>query len=408
MQDNNPNNPSNPPGNQFTPTSLDALSQSPVNQAPISDPSQIPTAPFGPSQSLEQNNVFPQAPINSQSTPPPAQSWNLPPTPAEQTPTASQQPAPAAPIWDSLSSSPTQVPAQSTAVPPNPMTFNTNLTPSLTPDPIPSPNVSAQPVSQPPTWPQVTPIPDPVNNLPTSAGAPLTPNVTNPTPLNLNSSMDPIQTAPEIGLPQTPPVQNQDFNQIPTPQAPQENVPTDLSHLIGSTDAPPPPDFSVPQTALGAGGMPPIPPTDNSIPASAKEPQTLDAHGGNSDKHMNLSVVLIVVGIAILLLVTGLSAFFFFGPGKASNSTKNTEKSVPATETSNQAPLTNPPKSIVPAEPSPNIQLTATGSGTLPVASQTPASSSGTSALDLLRAKQSPSPSPKASGSPKASPSSTP
>lgn len=409
MQDNNPNSPG---GDQFAPTSLDSLNGTPP-PPPVSDPSQVPSAPYGnssvdplgmPSQQMGGQ----QQPAMNTWGPPPA-SGETPATPPPNTPSLPQTPQ-AAPTWDTSSqpapvtiSSPADPNQQFTSPPPT-------QSPTSAPDPMTTPPNPVPESSQASTWPQQPPpeIPPPPPDMNTSSppSIPIDSQLPQPGTIsgdpsqgnNPQSITDPMQPQ-SIGGPVTQSADPQS-NSI-QPNTPTENVPTDLSHLIGSSDAPPPPDFTTPPTATGTGSMPP-PPPNTTVPTPPAQPAEGTALAGG--KHMNLSVVLIIVGVAILLLVTGLSAYFFFGPGKTSPESSTAPASVPATN-QEQTPLTNPPRQVS----SPSIQPSplSSDSGALPVTSPV-ATASATSAIDLLKSKQSPTPSAKASGSPKASSSPSP
>lgn len=313
------------------------------------------------------------------------------------------------PTWPSsvpAQPSPSQTPpAQQT----DPLTpnFSMDNQPPLAPAPTPQPTWNPVPKPEAPDLnsnaftppPSLNPLPpqeaqplyaatQPETSLPPQdLNSNLPPNPLNPSPIN-NTIQDPVQ--PGTGLPQIPltPTQpgSEEGQQTPF-QGPIDSAPTDLSHLIGNNDSspPPPPEIYTPgvSTQTGTSGAPPVPPANNQIQPSA------DSAMETGGKHISLGKILIIVGVIALLLVSGLSAYFFFGPGK--NTSSNNQTSAPAV-VQTQAPLTNPPKQIV--EPTFAPTSSASASTTFGGVGNE-STTSGKSTLEILRSRQSPTPTPR-------------
>lgn len=159
-----------------------------------------------------------------------------------------------------------------------------------------------------------------------------------------------------------------------------EAVPTDLSHLVENP------------VTLPAGGValtsdnpvsPPAPAPDvtvsgQSVGTEAAQAVTSGTSGGFPKK-------MIVIGAAVLVVVIAASAYFILGVGQQPTE----QTSLPAV----QAPLTNPPKVTMPSPtllpPPPSTGSASFGNldGATPPPS-TGSASGGTSALDLLRQRQ--------------------
>lgn len=205
--------------------------------------------------------------------------------------------------------------------------------------------------------------------------------------------------------PETNPAQTQPPGQ-PNPEAnqpqgnsPIENAPTDLSHLIADDES---------QTTQPMGNVytPPIAQDQSPGVGVPQTPQTEGGSAGPTEKHLNLTKVLLVAGIPIILIVAALSAYLILGIGRAA---PEEDTSLPVEQTQKeQAPLTNPPQQIVAPSPATIPQPSVT-----PVATEDPfpnsspppigpvATGSPTSAMEKLKARQA-SPSPTTSASPSA------
>lgn len=158
-----------------------------------------------------------------------------------------------------------------------------------------------------------------------------------------------------------------------------EAVPTDLSHLVGSSDtsasSPPSPE----------GLIPPVTPVPDATVAGqpADASQVAAAQAVTSGASGGFPKWMLLVGLMVLLLVMGASAYFILGVGQAPTE----QTSIPA----EQPPLTNPPRTIIPSPPAPPEQpstSSAASFGNLGGVTPPPSSPSGTSALDLLRQRQ--------------------
>lgn len=325
---------------------------------------------------------------------------NQPPQPTW--PPAANPPEPPAPMHDPLtpnfslnnqpqpSASTGFPPPQDPAAPPPPPPAPTwNPAPAQVPDQTQPP--AFEPQNQPPVPPFPTSPPQPQTGFNPIPPSPLTGDPT-PDPVALDHHIaDPGTFPPSNPQPATPPP-------IPTPPlqpaspftGPIDSAPTDLSHLIGNTEQPPPPEIYTPVTTQEGTGTPPPPQTP---PSNQEQPQTAEMLAP-SGSHIGLGKILIIVGVITLLLVSGLSAYFFFGPGKATPS----QTSVPA-ETG-QAPLTNPPKQIIEQRaPAPTIAPVATSSASSSFGALGNESSgsakTGSTAVDISRSRQSPTPTPR-------------
>lgn len=163
-----------------------------------------------------------------------------------------------------------------------------------------------------------------------------------------------------------------------------EAGPTDLSHLMGSSvggEATPPQPAPVATTLMSS------PPAGSEAPAN---PQPADANSGVSQAVTSApsggfpKLILLALGM-VLLVVVAASAYFILGVG---SSGEEQQTSLPA----EQAPLTNPPRTVLPppaVSPVPSTPSASFGNleGSVPPPS-TPSGQSGSSALELLRQRQ--------------------
>lgn len=255
-----------------------------------------------------------------------------------------------------------------------------------------------------------TPGSNPNEANPFGPSTPLQTPTTSPTP-------EPVQGEAQNPATQQPPGGTLDFlspqtNNNPAPVAPAgavdqqpgnplpetgpvENAPTDLSHLIAGDE-----EHQQPGDIYN-------PPVVSDHNPAVTQPQTPTEPGGGEPphgKHLNLTKILLVVGIPIILIVAALSAYLILGIGKTAPEPENTPASLPV-ETQ-QAPLTNPPQKITAPSPSPSQALLpspsttpSTGSATLPIASGSPAASLSP-AMQAAQRQASPSPAALASISP--------
>lgn len=274
---------------------------------------------------------------------------------------------------------PQQPPAQTWPNPPD--TSNPTLEPSmLTPDQFPQATIPAQ---EPPPLPNQNPTP-PQEGLPPALPPISLENPTTENPMQTGSVPPPPEAPTLMPAPPMPQPETLQLNPIPPqsdlqPQTPTgnpanpanpanaaETAPTDLSHLI-SENPPPPNDIYAP----------PISAPENLVVPNAPKttPEAVTA-----GKHFNLSKILIAFGVLVLLIVSGLSAYFILGIGKPSPS-----------PTSDQTPLTNPPKQIVSPSPvSSPRETTATSAANFgDLSASASAAPKGKTALDLLKQRQS-------------------
>lgn len=185
-------------------------------------------------------------------------------------------------------------------------------------------------------------------------------------------------TLPQSDIPQPPaseqtppdlqnPAQDQNF-----PQPSQfESAPTDLSHLITNTsDIPQPAETNQPSASV----------PENLVIQPSVNPDIPNIPG--VENHKGIPKWLIGIGIGLLLIVIGASAFFILGVGQPSKTT-----SLPATQTSKStpkpSPTTTPQKTPQPSG--------TTGFGQFegsPAATLAPTPKPATSAAELLKQRQ--------------------
>lgn len=183
----------------------------------------------------------------------------------------------------------------------------------------------------------------------------------------------PPSTFPPQPQPASTPSQPTDLSTLTsTPQAvppPQttvsESAPTDLSHLIGNN---PLPENNTPQQEAAEIL---VAPSANTAPDVSASPQ---------EERKGIPKWVIGVGVGLLLLVAGASAYFILGIGRPPET-----ESIPATQAPKTTQQVKPPAPL----PTPVSQPAATGSASF---DQLQGGSSGgqqaTSAADLLRQRQ--------------------
>lgn len=153
-----------------------------------------------------------------------------------------------------------------------------------------------------------------------------------------------------------------------------ETAPTDLSHLIGDTNH----NGTDQQNDVYT---PPMSQPENLVmPSSATAaPESIST----ANHQFNLSRLLIIAGVVLVLIVSGLSAYFILGVGRSAPQ----PASVPAQAESS---LTNPPKPIATPTIQPAPATSSAGFGSL----QATPTSKANSAVDLIRQRQQSTPSP--------------
>lgn len=169
---------------------------------------------------------------------------------------------------------------------------------------------------------------------------------------------------------------------------PQENAPTDLSHLIAGDET---------QHQPGDVYTPPVTQDQNLGVNQVQTPTATDGTTPPPGKHLNLTKVLLVAGIPIILIVAALSAYLILGIGKPATFDTANQTSLPIEQTKQQAPLTNPPQQIIAPSPIslPQQQILPESSASgavLPGVSSSPAASLSP-AMQAAQRKASPSPS---------------
>lgn len=343
---NDPNNPSDSNGFSWPSTPGGGLNQSPtsVPQPGLNGPTPTLTTPPEP--------VSPPPP-STLDTNPPITTSNLPQetftTPTLQDPTpaniSTNPPMPSAPAQPVQPLNPEPVQDQPE--------LSSNMSSPSDPISLGDPNLmAAAPIEQPapPVFNQ-TPAEQPLSEQASAA-------IGIPTQTGGGSEMPP--TSPPI--PDTP---------APTLT---ETAPTDLSHLIGDNNhnsAEQPNDVY----------NPPLSQPENLVVPSQTmaAPESISA----TSQQFNLSKLLIIAGVILVLIVSGLSAYFILGVGR--NTSLPT--SVPAQEESS---LTNPPTPIA----TPTVQSTpATNSAGFGSLQATPTPKAN-SAIDLIRQRQQSTPNP--------------
>lgn len=344
---NSTNNPFPPLGDQ--PTSLGDQPTS-YPQAGTNPPPQNPT-PLGDQPTSYPNATWPPA-----SPPPPSTAAWDPNTPSPATPTGQGG-------FD----------AQNTPFPNQPAT----PTPTYTP-PTPPPPVDTTPLG---TYPQTPPPQDNPWNPPSQSATPTTSPLDNPwgapaQPPPIDGPTQPSTPAPEPSSPppwspqpsqpaEVPPTMS--LGDQPTSLGDQpttEPAPTDLSHLINNSGSP-----ALSETTQPANG--------------GAETLVAPANGGTPDVptlptegHKGFPKWAIGVGIGLLIIVMGASAYFILGIGQNPQTT-----SIPAETT--QSTQVRPPAPI----PTPVAQPVATGSANFGEL-QGSGTQQATSAADLIRQRQ--------------------
>lgn len=294
-------------------------------------------------------------------TPPPPPSSSDPMTGGS---TTEPMPLPPPPIWPST---PPPVPPPAPTWPPGPI------------QPDPTTPLSAMPPSD--TWPTSQPEPSPTFTPPPPAKSDVVPAASPPsveptgsptsetTPESNSSPLDnpwgaPSQTPPLSQSPSTTQPSwtnipgNQPENQTVNPSSPEESAPTDLSHLISNNQ----PEPVAPETLVAPSTTP-----------------TPDVPTLPAETHKSIPKWLIGLGVGLLILVVGASAYFILGIGQTPKETT----SLPATTTSKTAEVKLPPPIATPT-----AQPAATESANFGQLGGSSGETQATSAADLLRQRQ--------------------
>lgn len=188
------------------------------------------------------------------------------------------------------------------------------------------------------------------------------------TPQDMPVAAD-ITPAPAFQMPEISP-------QLTTPPEP---APTDLSQLTGNSEQMQPPEVYTPPVST---------PENLVIAAQAPLPESL--HAESKESKIPPKAIL-GLGVALVLIISALSAYFILGVGKP---TEDSTTSVPAEQS--QSSLTNPPRQQIntsqtnTATPDTTTSSSdSSGSSFGSVSGSKSATSSGSqSALDLLKQRQ--------------------
>lgn len=348
-------------------------------------PSSDPMAGFNSSTGLSPQPETSQWPGAASAAPAPTPGTNLnanpwlSPAPSTQgtiptsSPDTNSAPAPA---WPSSTTPPTTNPTNA---------FITVDSTPVAPD-------ASQPIQQDPSQ-EAKQYSDPLTNSSQTANN-WSASSTTPALSPLDNPMSSPSQTPGIGSTEKDTLSSQNWSSAPTPSAadqtplsvdpitpqpqnaptPVPDAPTDLSHLIGNTDT------------VASGAQPPQSAETMVIPQNSTGG---DMSGIAPQNHKGgVPAWLIGLGVALLLLVAGASAFFILGVGKAPENT-----SVPATVTDTQNQIKPPAPVPTPTQVQPSAQPEATGSGTTSsfgqlqgsTPTQTPQASS---AAEILKARQ--------------------
>lgn len=302
-------------------------------------------------------------------------------TPAQPSPAPAWPPAPQdpTPIWTPPVQAPPEptsswTPTATSTTPTLPSTAPVWPTPQVTPTPIqsgPTPDASS------PTWPTPQPTASswtpPVQTPPQSEPAPTFTPPAVPAPTSSLSPLDNPWGSP--AQPPPPPMQptQPSWMGVNTNTAPTESIPTDLSHLISNNDSSQQqPTQSVPENLVVL-----------STPTPTPDVPTLP-----TQDHKSIPKLIIGLGVGLLILVLGASAYFILGIGQPAQETT----SIPAT-TAPQAAQVKPPAPIATTTPAvtprPAEQSTASSSANFgELGGSVNASPAATSAAELLRQGQ--------------------
>ncbi len=372
-----PNNPNSNNPNPFSPLPSASSPPAPPPPPPFAPP---PTPSQSDTSSWPGTAGWPPAATPNPLPEMPASPWTPPPPITNPTPVSNplepMAPTPPSPLTQNLSPdySPIAPLNSSIDASPSPLTSTESTSifaPSDQPNlPTGTPQFNSAldnpwnaPIQPPPLGnPPLTTPPTPITSSDLSTATPtFTP--TNPTPVEATtqsntwppvSPSNPVstlggETTPQSYTMDTPANPESSPNTEPAPAAP-----TDFSHLISSNppETPPPAE----ETLVAPLPVPEIP----TVP---------------SENHKSIPKWLIGLGVGLLIIVTGASAYFILGIGQPAKTTT----SIPATQVSKPTVKTPPPIAT------PITQPAATGSANF---GQLQSNTVATSAADLLRRNQ--------------------
>lgn len=355
-------NSSNPnwPNNPTSPSSLGGITPS-ANPNPL--PSNANPTTFNNSSFP---NPYPTPPTNPDlSSAPPISSTPVQPEltiPVAPFPAASTFPIPAPTDPNSIFNSP----------PPNPgndLNLSAPPTPpvSLPPEPADIPTTNPLPTQQIPTIDQ-NPSASSFSSLDNPWNSPTQPPTldgstsSSSPPTWTETTSQPITPSIEEASPPEPPAQ-------PNP-TPNELAPTDLSHLLGNNSS------ENSQNSSGGGSETLVMPSSNSNAAPEVPNIPLEEHTG-------IPKWLIGVGIGLLIIVAGASAYFILGIGQPSKNPESVPAQVSKTNVKTPPPIATP-------IPQPSTEPAASGSANFGQLQGGGASASptATSAADILKQRQ--------------------
>lgn len=226
-------------------------------------------------------------------------------------------------------------------------------------DPAPSPNPTFPTYSPPPANPaDALPADTSLNSIPSS---PSTPSLNNP--WDAPSQLPPIDGSPQNWSPST----NQTLSSGPPlpglESTPTEPAPTDLSHLISNNPLP-------------VTGQNPAPQSSETLVVPSVTP-TPEVPTIPTQSNHGIPKWLIGVGIGLLIIVAGASAYFILGIGQPTKTS-----SVPAEVTNTKQTVKTPPPIATTAP------AAATGSANFGELQGSNTAPQATSAADLLKQRQ--------------------
>lgn len=271
---------------------------------------------------------------------------------------------------------PSSGPGASPVTPPIPP-LPTDGPPAQAPTPVTDPAVPPVfPVTENPlgsNLPNTSPLPDlnPPVGAPTAPPEPPAPTFSYPQPAPADTTLAAPSTPGVLGS-ESPPAAPSEALDLSNPNVPvfasqppsPDQVPTDLSHLIGGNQTPAEP-ASAPAAPQAA--------QPTMVVGGTEAPVASGSHG--------FPKKIVLGAVVILLLVTAASAYFILGIGQTESTDETT--SLPA-----EQELTAPPSAVIPTIP----QATSSGFGTVSGATPsgvaaTPTATSGASAIDRLKGR---------------------